>query len=178
MALIRRVSTLLRADLHAVLDALEEPEILLRQAIREMEEILAADRQGYKLLLHEQDRLQTREQEIRQSLNDNENKLDLCFENGQEMLARDLIRRRLEAENSLKALMARRSRLEKRCTELREAIEQNHTRLESTRQQAELCAAEKPQMPTEDYRPAMERQILEREVELELLREKQKRGLS
>ena len=95
MALIRRVSTLLRADLHAVLDTLEEPEILLRQAIREMEEILAADRQGYKLLLHEQDRLQTREQEIRQSLNDNENKLDSLRKTARRCLP-DLIRRGLE----------------------------------------------------------------------------------
>ena len=38
MALVTRLSRLFRADLNAVLDRLEEPEMLLRQAVREMEE--------------------------------------------------------------------------------------------------------------------------------------------
>ena len=41
MALITRVSRLFQADFHAVLDRIEEPEVLLRQAVREMEEELA-----------------------------------------------------------------------------------------------------------------------------------------
>ena len=38
MALINRMSRLFTADVHAVLDRIEEPEALLKQAIREMEE--------------------------------------------------------------------------------------------------------------------------------------------
>ena len=34
MALIRRVSRLFAADMHAVLDQIEEPDVVLRQAIR------------------------------------------------------------------------------------------------------------------------------------------------
>ena len=45
MALITRVSRLFQADFHAVLDRIEEPEVLLRQAVREMEEELARDEQ-------------------------------------------------------------------------------------------------------------------------------------
>ena len=41
MALINRVSRLFRADFHAVLDQIEEPELLLKQAIRDMEDELA-----------------------------------------------------------------------------------------------------------------------------------------
>jgi phage shock protein A len=43
MALITRLSRLFQADMHAVLDKIEEPELLLRQAIREMEEFIATD---------------------------------------------------------------------------------------------------------------------------------------
>ena len=53
MALITRVGRLFRADLHAVLDRVEEPEVLLRQAIREMEEELAEERQRLRLARHE-----------------------------------------------------------------------------------------------------------------------------
>ena len=41
MALIHRVSRLFRADFNAVLDHIEEPELLLRQSIRDMEDELA-----------------------------------------------------------------------------------------------------------------------------------------
>jgi phage shock protein A len=40
MALINRVARLFRADFHAVLDQIEEPELMLRQAIRDMAEEL------------------------------------------------------------------------------------------------------------------------------------------
>ena len=41
MALITRISRLFKADFHAVLDQIEEPEVLLRQAVREMEDSIA-----------------------------------------------------------------------------------------------------------------------------------------
>jgi len=41
MALINRISRLFKADFHAVLDHIEEPEALLKQAIRDMEDDLA-----------------------------------------------------------------------------------------------------------------------------------------
>ena len=46
MTLITRLSRLFRADFHAVLDRIEEPETLLRQAIREMEEEIACQEQA------------------------------------------------------------------------------------------------------------------------------------
>ena len=36
MALINRISRLFQADFHAVLDQIEEPEQILKQAIRDM----------------------------------------------------------------------------------------------------------------------------------------------
>ena len=41
MALINRMSRLFTADVHAVLDRIEEPDVLLKHAIREMDEELA-----------------------------------------------------------------------------------------------------------------------------------------
>ena len=45
MALVNRISRLFRADFHAVLDQIEEPDLLLRQAIREMQDDMAQDEQ-------------------------------------------------------------------------------------------------------------------------------------
>ena len=88
MALITRLSRLFRADMHAVLDRIEEPQQLLQQAIREMEEALLHEEQQLKLLQHEQGQLQRRLQGLEQSLEKSEEELDLCFESNKEELAR------------------------------------------------------------------------------------------
>jgi phage shock protein A len=88
MALITRVSRLLRADLHAVLDRVEEPEVLLKQAMREMEEALTRDEQRIKVLLHEHRQLLTRETDVERSLDEIAGELDVCFESGTDDLAR------------------------------------------------------------------------------------------
>lgn len=41
MSLIRRMTHLIKADMHGILDHLEEPEALLKQAVREMKEQIA-----------------------------------------------------------------------------------------------------------------------------------------
>ncbi|OOZ38928.1 hypothetical protein BOW53_13550 [Solemya pervernicosa gill symbiont] len=60
MALINRVTRLFRADMHAVLDRIEEPEVLLRQSIREMEEALADDEQQLRQLIEEGEQIAER----------------------------------------------------------------------------------------------------------------------
>jgi phage shock protein A len=53
MALVTRLSRLFQADFHAVLDRIEEPDLQLRQAVREMQFTLDQDQQRLKLLQHE-----------------------------------------------------------------------------------------------------------------------------
>ncbi|RLA35148.1 MAG: hypothetical protein DRR11_01080, partial [Gammaproteobacteria bacterium] len=55
MALINRISRLFKADFHAVLDQIEEPEQLLKQAIRDMEDELATTEQSIILCAHDQE---------------------------------------------------------------------------------------------------------------------------
>ncbi len=55
MALITRMTRLFTADLHAVLDRLEEPDVLLKQALREMEDDVALREQRVRYLEHERE---------------------------------------------------------------------------------------------------------------------------
>ena len=57
MALITRFTRLFTADLHALLDRLEEPDVVLKQAIREMEEELAGREQRIRRLDLEREHL-------------------------------------------------------------------------------------------------------------------------
>jgi len=178
MALITRVSRLFQADFHAVLDRIEEPEVLLRQAVREMEEELARDEQRSKVLQHEQRQLITRETGIKQSLHDIEDELDTCFEAGNEDLARACIKRKLEAQRFGNNLSRKRGTLKETLDDLNTRIRENKARLESMQQKAELLAGESAcARPTGNW-TVPDISVRDEDVEVAFLREKQHRSRS
>jgi phage shock protein A len=178
MALITRLSRLFKADMHAVLDRIEEPQQLLQQAIREMEEASLQEQQQLKLMQHEQRQLQRRLQGLQRSLAEMEEELEVCFSSEREELARHTIKRRLETERLGKLLLQQDEVLGERIKQLEPRIEQNRAELEGMRQKAELLACEQPLsndgISSEDIGVA----VSEDEVEVAYLREKQRRAQS
>lgn len=176
MALITRISRLFQADFHAVLDRIEEPDVLLRQAVREMEEELVLDEQRARMLQHEQRQLMTREGELAQSLQEFAKELDTCFEACNDDLARTCIRRRLETQRFGKHLARRHKALDETLDDLNARMRENRVRLESMRQKAELLAGEAAR-PTDDWNMP-EVTVRDEDVEVAFLREKQQRSRS
>lgn len=176
MALIKRVSRLFAADLHAVIDQLEEPDILLKQAIREMDEEIAKQEQRHKIFCRELGQLGKRREETDRSLADLDERLDLCFSNDNEELARQVVRRKVEAARVRRLLTEKQDSLKQKVAELETCIEANRDRLEGMRQKAELLA-DGPHVRGGDGHLAGDGpRIDETEVELAFLREKQARS--
>ncbi len=178
MALITRVSRLFRADMHAVLDQIEEPQQLLRQAIREMEEALLQEEQSLKLMQHEQGQLQRRLAGLAQTMEKSDEELDLCFESNKEELARTIIKRRLETERLGKLLSEKSEALGDRINHLKPHLEQHRTELDGMRQKAELLATEQAESSLGQRADSSENigmAIGDDEIEVALLREKQRR---
>lgn len=173
MALINRMARLFRADVNAVLDRIEEPETLLKQSIRDMEDDLAGDEQRCRLLAQEQGLILARRAELEQSLQQIENELDLCFEAGKEDLAKAQVKRRLEIQRHAKLLERQGGDLEARLAALKTRLEQNRARLDAMRQKAELLARQ-PHSVNECGTPELA--VREEEVELAWLREQRKRS--
>ena len=178
MALVTRVSRLFRADLNAVLDRIEEPDVLLRQAVREMEEEFAADEQRAKLIRHEREHIEARTGEIGQSLGDIEEELDVCFASEKDELARVLIKRRLEAERLQKHLARKAEVLQQTLAGLETRLTENRARLDSMRQKAELLSEDKSPDYAEDAWGVPDISVQDEDVEVAFLREKQRRVMS
>ena len=182
MALITRISKLFTADRHAVLDRIEEPEVLLRQAIREMEEDLARSEQRVKWLKHEQENLETRRDDIEQSIEEIDGELDVCFESGKDDLARSLIKRKLEAQRLSKTIAAKTNASEKTLAELLAGLEENRGQLERMRQKAEVLTENSQTAKAANGHEfgwsGNEYTVGEDEVEVAFLREKQRRNPS
>jgi phage shock protein A len=178
MALITRVSRLFQADFHAVLDRIEEPEVLLRQAVREMEEELASDEQRSRILKHEQGQLTARETDLEQTLQELDEQLDICFDSGNDDLARASIKRKLETQQYCKGLARKRQALQETLDDLDTRLRENRSRLESMRQKAELLAEETARARPADNWTIPDITVRDEDVEVALLREKQQRRRS
>lgn len=184
MALINRISRLFKADFHAVLDQIEEPEALLKQAIRDMEDDLAASEQRIARLAHDQDALAARQKDLQGAIADIDAELDLCFESKKDDLARSQIRKKLEAERLLKRLTTTFDSNRQYLDEQRSAIKEKASTLESLRQKAELIADRAPvgSDPGSEFDDvawmARELNVSDDEIEIAYLREKSKRSAS
>jgi phage shock protein A len=176
MALITRVSRLFKADLHAVLDRIEEPDILLKQALREMEEALARDEQRVKLLAHEQAQLSSRAQEVTQSLSEIEEELDVCFDSGKDELARALVRRKLEAQRFQRHLARKQEHLARTLAELKSRLTEQRAQLDGMRQKADLLTEDGDTARPDEGWNDPEAALRDEDVEVAFLREKQKRS--
>jgi phage shock protein A len=173
MALIRRVSRLFAADMHAVLDQIEEPEVVLRQAIREMEEELARQNQRRKWLRAEIESAASRIEALMAHCRDIDAKLDISFASENEAVARRLTRRKLETTRLREHTDAKREALGRQLDELDALVATNADQLEGMRQKAEVLAIdESVALRSGDEHLAA---IDDDDVEIAFLREKQAR---
>jgi len=92
-----RLARLVRADLNAILDRLEAPELVLAQSVREMEQALDQERRTLAGMDRELERLARRDQALAEEETRATDALAEGLAEGREALARPLIRRRLEA---------------------------------------------------------------------------------
>ena len=176
MALVTRLSRLFQADFHAVLDRIEEPDPQLRQAVREMQFALDHDRQRLKLLQHEAEQIDQRGAIQNDRLASLDEELDICLAAKQDDLARDLVRRKLATEKQLQAARERSSVLEAQCQSLLRQVDEQNQQLLSMKQKLELL------VNSDDTVGAQASQgedvIRNEEIEIALLREKQRRAKS
>lgn len=173
MALINRMSRLFTADVHAVLDRIEEPDVLLKHAVREMEEELARSEQRVRVLTHEHETLGERRRKTEAMLAELNQQLDVCFESNNEELARKVLKRRLETERLERHVGERRAALDRELAALRAAVDEQREQLDVMRQKAELLATTgSGDELHNDFA------VGDAEVEVALLRERQKRNRS
>ncbi|WP_058555244.1 PspA/IM30 family protein [Thiohalocapsa sp. ML1] len=136
MALMTRLSRLLRADLHALLDRLEAPDILLAQGLRDMEDALAADAATLATLRRRQEALAEQESALARAADADADQLDVCLDAGEDDLARGLLRRRLERERLATRLAQASGTLTTRIRALEAALDERRQRLEMLRAEA------------------------------------------
>ncbi len=176
MALVTRITRLFQADFHAVLDRIEEPDLQLKQAVREMQFALDQDCQGQRLLQHEADQLVKNVNSMTASIAALDEELDICLAAKKDELARDLVRRKLSAEKQLQAATEHSVRVELQQQALAQKIDEQNQQLDSMKQKLELLVSSNDEALGASF--GRGDTIRSEEVEIALLREKERRAKS
>lgn len=169
--LLHRFSRLFKADVHAVIDQLEDPTVLLKQSLREMESELAQNRIELKTLQHQHSQLQQRETQLQHSIAQINDELDLCFDADNEALAKVLVKRKLEAEKLRQALSTKRAQLSEEIDAKETLIAEREMLFESVEQKFEALSEE----PHPNNNHAGLPTISTADIEIAFLKEKQAR---
>jgi len=182
MTLINRLSRLFKADFNAVLDRIEEPDQLLRQAIRDMEDELVDSEQRTRARAQDQEILAARQVELEEKLSSLEEELDLCFGSKKHDLARSLIKKKLEGQRFLKRLASKISANDKCLAKACEQLDTDRSTLEGLKQKAELFAQRGPSENDPEFTDAAwlknDFVVSDDEIEVAYLREQQARSTS
>jgi len=148
MAMLTRLARLVRADLNAVLDRLEAPDLVLAQAVRDMESALDQERRALAGLDRELERLARRDQ----AMAEDETRCCESIATGlcespadggcadRDALVRPLIRRRLETARRRVALKSRTAEVQSERDRLAARTETHAARLDDLRSRAALAA--------------------------------------
>lgn len=177
MTIMSRLLRLCKADVHGVMDQLEDKRLLLKQYLREMETELDAKTRRAAAL--DESLEQIRNQVVRHSDETAriEEDLQQALARGRDDIARMLIRRRRSIATAVRQIEAQAAAMEKEKNRLEEILAHQRLQYETLKSRTEVCWRHGPDDVFDHAaaafpaaRPATD--LSDEAVELELLRRK------
>lgn len=138
MSLFRRLSDVINANLHSLLDKSEEPEKLLRLMIEEMEEVQADMRSQAARLIAEQKQLERHQQHLEHQMSEWDARAALAIGKGREDLARAALAEKLAEQERLQQLQQEQTRLADVKAQLQADSEQLANKLTEAREKQKM----------------------------------------
>ncbi len=151
--------------------------MVLRQAVREMEEAVAKDDLSITRITQECEQLQRTLTSISQRLEQTEDELDICFASGEEALSKTLIKRKLECVNRQARLKSHLLQLHQQLSDLEGQQNEQKSILESMQQKVGVLA-ENHNKSSHPIAPTPDEVITDADIEIAYLKEQQKRTVS
>lgn len=176
MPLIKRLSRAFTADLHAVLDSIEEPSALLNQAIREMEEALLSEQKNLVQQEWLQQQQHNTETENRDKLQRIDEEIEISFANQQDSLARKAIKRKLLLQQSMESLQRQQLNTKLAIQQNQQRLQDYQEKLESMKQKQAAFVGLSKEFERGETWATSEYSVSDDEVEIAFLKEQQMRA--
>ena len=178
MGIMTRMLRLCKADVHGVMDQLEDKQLLLKQYLREMESSLDQKERQIRLLSQHHARMGSRIARHNEEMDTLEEDLTLAVQKEKDDIARMLIRRRRMLESACRHLQAQLETLTQEESALAATVAEQRLQYETLKTKADaFCQRtfDSQVTPQTDAVPAEWAAIdpREEEIELELLQRKE-----
>lgn len=137
MGIMSRMFRLCKADVHGVMDQLEDKGLLLKQYLREMETSLGYKEQQVNALTQRSDRLKRQVANHSEEMQKLEQNLTLALKKQKDDIARILIRRRQALETASGQLKEQVETIAQEKTQLLETLASQHLQYETLKAKAD-----------------------------------------
>lgn len=172
MGLMTRLSTLAKADAHGVVDALEDPSLMLRQHLREAGAEVTRKRCRLEALEAEIRDLQSEDQLLEERMKQLDEDVQLALAEDKEDLARFAIKKLLPLRRRRGQIAHRQAELDRRHGELSASLAGQQAEYENLEQRVKGFLAHRSQDGGAPFL-ADDWVVRDEDVDLELLRRKQ-----
>ncbi len=142
MALLERVSTLLRANLNDLIEKAEDPERLLKQLVLDMENQLLQVKTQVAIAIADEHLLKQKRAEHEAQATEWKRKAELAVARGMDDMARGALERALSFDRLTKGFAAQAEDQQLEADTLRQTLRKLEQKLNETRAQCEILMAE------------------------------------
>lgn len=142
MALLERVSTLIRANLNDLIDKAENPEIMIKQIIMDMENQLLQVKTQVAIAIADQHLLEKKQKENEEKISDWNRKAEMAVGKQQDDLARAAIERGLHYKQMSESFRQQVADQTLQVETLKNALNKLQAKLEEARAHCELLIAQ------------------------------------
>ena len=142
MALLERVSTLIRANINELIEKAEDPETLLKQIILDMENQLLQVKTQVAIAIADQHLLEKKQKENEDQVADWQRKAELAVTKKQDDLARAAIARSLSSKQVAESFAQQVADQRREVEALKNALRKLEQKLSETRSRADLLISQ------------------------------------
>lgn len=150
MALLERVSTLIRANLNDLIDKAENPEKLIKQVILDMENQLLQVKTQVAIAIADQHLLEKKQKENEEKISDWNRKAEMAVGKQQDDLARAAIERSLHYQQLTESFQQQVTDQKLQVETLKNALNKLTQKLEEARSRSELLISQSRRARTMD----------------------------
>ncbi len=175
MSIMTRFIRLWKADIHGVMDELEDKPLILRQYLREMEESLEESEARIKKLAREKKSLKSEHEKLKEELKKTNADIDSAIKKGKDDIAKFLIKKEIPISRHIKDIERHIKNLDVDLENARQTYESRKMDYERLKLRAReyLRKEGEPSGIFEDISGEPYQDVCDEEIELELLKRKE-----
>ena len=141
MAIFKRISDVLRANINDLIDRAEDPEKMVKQIIIDMEDQLTGATQALGQAMASEKQAQRQLEQAKTSAQDWENKAKMALQNGNEPLARQALEQKVNVEKNIAQLQASYDSIAQQTAQMRDNVQLMRNKLDEARARQNLLIA-------------------------------------